>query len=292
MFYCWTSTSTPGEAVTKVCVCSYKRPHLDFLCTPAPLWKRSTSSSHSYGNAGRLEERNSERGNTITMCSHFPHSAHQSWQRCTWSMQGHLPRREVCLDAGTCCQPDVICLMLCRYCRYNDRITRCRLPSNAADERRGGKRCQERKAKWWIVESPVGRNNDAAINQDWELKTETAAHCTEAKKNKSSVCVETLFLHHIDHTAGTPVKPVQMRSDITVYWWIRLLYGGRRSWTCEWEHGQNNPNEFHFKCNYPERVSMKVLSLTFQFCPQPFFLSDKQSGCGWKTAGQMDFQTW
>lgn len=292
MFYCRTSTSTPGEAVTKVCVCSYKRPHLDFLCTPAPLWKRSTSSSHSYGNAGRLEERNSERGNTITMCSHFPHSAHQSWQRCTWSMQGHLPRREVCLDAGTCCQPDVICLMLCRYCRYNDRITRCRLPSNAADERRGGKRCQERKAKWWIVESPVGRNNDAAINQDWELKTETVAHCTEAKKNKSSVCVETLFLHHIDHTAGTPVKPVQMRSDITVYWWIRLLYGGRRSWTCEWEHGQNNPNEFHFKCNYPERVSMKVLSLTFQFCPHPFFLSDKQSGCGWKTAGQMDFQTW
>lgn len=72
--------------------------------------------------------------------------------------------------------------------------------------------------KWWIVESPVGRNNDAAINQDWELKLKQWLIAQRQKKNKSSVCVETLFLHHIDHTAGTPVKPVQMRSDITVYW--------------------------------------------------------------------------
>lgn len=66
-------------------------------------------------------------------------------------------------------------------------------------QRRGEeeKRCQERKAKWWIVESPVGRNNDAAINQDWELKTETVAHCTEAKKNKSSVwCGNTVSPPH------------------------------------------------------------------------------------------------
>lgn len=33
-----------------------------------------------------------------------------------------------------------------------------------------------------------------------------------------AVCVETPFLHHIDHTAGTPVKPVQMTNDITVSW--------------------------------------------------------------------------
>lgn len=189
VFYCWTSTSTPGEAVTKMCVCvclcSYKQPHLDFLYKSPPLWICSTSSSHSYGNAGRLEKWNSERRNTITMCSHFPHSADQSWQRCTWSMQGHLPRREVCLDAGTCCQPDVICLMLCRYCRYNDRITRCRLPSNAAGERRKkmpgeeSEMADSRKSSW----EKQGCCNKSRLGAE----TETVAHCTEAKKWKQCV---------------------------------------------------------------------------------------------------------
>lgn len=128
------------------------------------LWLRVTLTSHSYGNAGLLEKQNSGKKNTITMSSHFPRSADQSWQCCLWSMRGHLPRREVCLDTGTCCQPDVICLMLCRYCDYNDRISCRRFPLK--QQRSGGKRCQESKVKRWSskrVECPVGKKKNCML---------------------------------------------------------------------------------------------------------------------------------
>lgn len=94
------------------------------LLHPVGIW---TLTRRCRGNAGLL--RYICRENTITTSSYFPHSAQQSWRRRLWWMRGHLPRREVCLDAGTCWQPDVICLMLCRYCLNNERVEFCRFPS-------------------------------------------------------------------------------------------------------------------------------------------------------------------
>lgn len=82
-----------------------------------------TLSRRSCANADLF--RNICRENTISTSSHFPQSAQRSWR--LWWMRGHLPRREVRLDAGMGWQPDVICLMLCRYCFNNDRVSFCRI---------------------------------------------------------------------------------------------------------------------------------------------------------------------
>lgn len=106
------------------------------------VWNQNASSSSQQFGTLRISEhyRNVPRENaglrqnicwenTIIASSHFPHSAQQCWRCRLWWMRGHLLRREVCLDAGTCWQPDVICLMLCIYCFNNDRVSFCRFSS-------------------------------------------------------------------------------------------------------------------------------------------------------------------
>lgn len=87
-----------------------------------------TLSRHSCGKGDLWQD--IRRENTISTSSHFPFSAQRSWRWHLWWMRGHLLRREVRLDAGTCWQPDVICLMLWRYCFNNDRVSFCRISFN------------------------------------------------------------------------------------------------------------------------------------------------------------------
>lgn len=79
------------------------------------------------------------------------------------------------------------------------------------------KRCQSSKVNRGTAQCPVEEREKVAINQSGSGRAATTAHWTEAKIKAKQ------FPHNIDHTAGTPLKPVQMRNDTGEN---QLLHGG------------------------------------------------------------------
>lgn len=69
-------------------------------------------------------------------------------------MRGHLPCREVCLDAGTCWQPDVICLMLCNIASTMTEYHFAGFSFNAAGRDEEAP-VLDSKVNWEIVQRPV-----------------------------------------------------------------------------------------------------------------------------------------